>query len=88
MYFLIKNRIPILGIFIILAGCVSLPKDEQTQNLLSPPSIDTSVANSLDTRFFSVGDWPEETWWTIFHSGQLDHLIAKGTGAKPLHPRN
>lgn len=60
---------------LILTSCISMSEQEQTQNLLSLPSVDTSVADSIRSGFFSVGGWPSKQWWDVFHSQELDHYI-------------
>jgi NodT family efflux transporter outer membrane factor (OMF) lipoprotein len=60
-----------------------MPKSEQTKNLLPSPSLDSSVEASLQTPFFSTGDWPEENWWEVFNSPQLNGLIAQALEKNP-----
>lgn len=60
---------------LFLSGCISLSKKQQTENILPPPSVNTSVQNSLQTPYFSLGDWPKEAWWEVFDSPQLNSLI-------------
>jgi NodT family efflux transporter outer membrane factor (OMF) lipoprotein len=60
-----------------------MPKSEQTKNLLPPPSLDSSVEASVQTPFFSVGDWPDENWWEVFNSPQLNSLIAQALDQNP-----
>lgn len=67
----------------ILSGCVSLPKEQQTENLLAPPSIGTSIENGLGSGYFAVGDWPQENWWETFQSEKLNSLIEEGLGQNP-----
>jgi NodT family efflux transporter outer membrane factor (OMF) lipoprotein len=83
MAFVLFERKLIFGIFIFLSGCVSLPKDEQTENLLVPPSIETSVERSVDSGFFSIGDWPDKKWWEIFNSAELNSLITEAIMQNP-----
>jgi NodT family efflux transporter outer membrane factor (OMF) lipoprotein len=52
-----------------------MPKAEQRQHILAPPSIQCSVNNNLQSPFFAIGDWPQEDWWTIFNSPQLDEMM-------------
>ena len=73
----------ILATLLFLSGCVSLPKDQQTENLLYPPSVQTSVDRSVESGFFTLGDWPEEKWWEIFHSEELNSLIAEALNQNP-----
>lgn len=68
---------------IIFSGCVSLSKDEQTQNLQTPCSLDTSINQSIKSGFFSSGEWPEKEWWSIFKSDQLNALIAEALQSNP-----
>ncbi len=68
---------------LILSGCVSLPKDEQTANLIAPPTLQTSVQEGLKTSFFTTGDWPTQSWWETFQSDQLNGLIEEAIGLNP-----
>lgn len=68
---------------LFLSGCVSLPKDQQTENLLSPPSVTASVERSIESGFFSIGDWPRQNWWEIFNSNELNSLISKALEENP-----
>ncbi len=71
------KRTKCLFILLLLSGCVSLPKDQQTQNLIAPPSVAASIETGLETGFFSMGDWPKKSWWEIFDSDELNALIAQ-----------
>ena len=73
----------VLANLIVLSGCVSLPKDQQTENLLAPPSVQASVERGLESGYFSVGNWPEEHWWEIFNAPELNDLIAQALGQNP-----
>lgn len=74
----------LLGGMLFLSACtVSLPKNQQTQHILPPPSIDCSVKESLNSPFFSIGDWPEKDWWAIFNSPHLNDLICTALGNNP-----
>ncbi len=77
------RRKTILVSLLLLAGCVSLPKDEQTQNLISPPSVQTSVEKGLESGIFAQGDWPQENWWEIFQSTELNALVEEALGQNP-----
>ncbi len=68
---------------ILFFGCVSLSKEEQTQNLQSPCSLDTSINQSVESGFFSMGEWPEKQWWSIFKSDQLHALIVEALKSNP-----
>jgi NodT family efflux transporter outer membrane factor (OMF) lipoprotein len=52
-----------------------MSKEEQSKNLISAPTLDLTVKSSLDSSFFSIGNWPEESWWHLFESTQLNELI-------------
>ena len=68
---------------LLLSGCVSLPKDQQTENLVSPPSVAASIEKSINSGYFAIGDWPQEKWWEIFNSVQLNHLITEALAQNP-----
>jgi NodT family efflux transporter outer membrane factor (OMF) lipoprotein len=67
----------------LLSGCVSLSKDEQSEHLISPPSLDSSVHQGIKSGFFTLGQWPKEQWWEIFHLDELSSLIAEALGNNP-----
>ncbi len=73
----------LLGGIIFLPSCVSMTQDEQRQNILFPPCLETSISKSLETDYFSVGNWPEEKWWKIFDTEQLDAFVAKALKGNP-----
>ena len=83
MNFIYFKKKWMIASFCIFSGCVSLPKDQQTENLIEPPSVDTSINKSLDSGYFSIGDWPKEKWWEIFHSSELNALITESIQQNP-----
>ncbi len=68
---------------ILLSSCVSLPHDQQTENLLCPPSLETSANNSFKSSLFVEGEWPETNWWEIFEAHDLNALIAEALQQNP-----
>lgn len=83
MSLVLFERKLIFPCLLFLSGCLSLPKDQQTENLIAPPSLQLSVANSVDSGFFSIGNWPEQKWWEIFNSEELNNLITEAIGLNP-----
>ncbi len=77
------NKAYFFAILTILSGCISMSKEEQTQNILSSPSFNTSTENSLEESFFATGDFPKTNWWESFESQELNSLIE---GALSLNP--
>ncbi|MBS0619973.1 MAG: efflux transporter outer membrane subunit [Verrucomicrobia bacterium] len=76
-------RIHHLLILIVLGSCISMSKEEQTENLIAPPPVTHSVEASLDTPYFSQGSWPEEKWWMVFASEELNQLILEALSQNP-----
>ncbi len=72
-----------LVILLIFSGCISMPKDQQTENLLMAPSLEESIVKSIDTGIFSYGNWPEQNWWVVFQSPELDALIEEALSQNP-----
>ena len=68
---------------LFLSGCVNLPKEQQSENLITPPSLQSSVQEGVDSALFAVGDWPEERWWEIFASSELNALIDEALAHNP-----
>lgn len=60
-----------------------MSKEEQTRNLLTPPSLEPSVEASLDSSFFEKGEWPKEAWWMQYGSEGLNELIASALKENP-----
>lgn len=83
MNFVLRAKRWISLSLIILGGCVSLPKDQQTANLIAPPSVSVSVEQGVESGFFSLGDWPEENWWEVFNSDELNDLITRALEQNP-----
>ncbi len=83
MRFRLFKRNCIFGCLLLLSACVSLPKDQQRENILSAPSIDASVEDSVETPYFSIGNWPDENWWEIFNSEELNDLISQAIDQNP-----
>jgi NodT family efflux transporter outer membrane factor (OMF) lipoprotein len=83
MTFVLFKKKWILGSAIFFSGCVSLPKDVQRENLISPPSLETCIDQSLNSGFFTVGHWPKERWWETFGSAELNHLITEAIEQNP-----
>ncbi len=66
-----------------LSACLRMSEEEQRKNLIQQPSLETSVGQSLDTPFFSQGDWPEKAWWDEFGVSELNELIALALAQNP-----
>lgn len=85
----VRDNISILiiglyGALCLLTSCyVSMPENQITENMLPPQSLDNSIAEGLGTPFFSVGNWPDENWWEVFGSCQLNALIAEALEQNP-----
>lgn len=67
-----------------LSSCwIALPRHKQTEKILISPSLDCSIATSISTPYFEPGPWPEKNWWEMFHSPDLNALIAKALWQNP-----
>lgn len=60
-----------------------MSEEEQRKNLIAEPSLERSVSQSLETPFFSQGDWPKVAWWEEFGLSELNELIALATAQNP-----
>lgn len=78
-----KRKWLITSLLLLSSCCVSLPKEEQIENLLPAPSLDESLDTSLATPFFTIGNWPDRNWWEMFGSCELNELIAIGLVQNP-----
>jgi NodT family efflux transporter outer membrane factor (OMF) lipoprotein len=70
-------------LLLFLSGCISMSKEDQAKNLIPTPSIESTVAESLEKPFFSSGPWPDKSWWEIFESKQLNELIETALANNP-----
>ncbi|MES2345755.1 MAG: efflux transporter outer membrane subunit [Chlamydiota bacterium] len=68
---------------LFLCSCVSMSKEEQTENIIALPNLQPSFKESLDTGFFALGDWPSKNWWEMFNSSQLESLIQEALQGNP-----
>lgn len=62
-------------LLLFLTGCISYPKEEQEENLIPFPTLSNSIQEASQSSLFSIGSWPAQHWWNIFHSKELDHLM-------------
>ncbi|MBM3207167.1 MAG: efflux transporter outer membrane subunit [Chlamydiae bacterium] len=60
---------------LLLSSCLSMSKQELTQNVLELPSVDKTVEDGLTSGYFTQGQWPEKEWWKVYKDEKLDHLI-------------
>ncbi len=60
-----------------------MPKKEQTQSLIFPPSGKAIVEKSLNEALFTRGDWPEEKWWEVFNCSELNKLVEEALEKNP-----
>jgi NodT family efflux transporter outer membrane factor (OMF) lipoprotein len=68
----------------LLTGCtVSMPEEERVAHILPAPSIDSSIAQALQNRFFTEDQWPSKKWWTAYGSQELNALIEIALGNNP-----
>lgn len=79
----IRRACVFLACSLFLSSCITMSKQEQTENLLSVPSLTESVKEALRGGDFTLGDWPEEKWWATFHSKELDNLIEEALEDNP-----
>ncbi|MBY0529407.1 MAG: efflux transporter outer membrane subunit [Rhabdochlamydiaceae bacterium] len=68
---------------LLLSGCINMSKEEQSHDLIAPPSLQSSIEKSLESSFFVTGDWPKQAWWEIFESPSLNALIEESIGNNP-----
>lgn len=66
-----------------LCACISFSKNEQTQFLIDPPSVDLTIQKSLESGYFTLGYWPNEEWWNLFDSPHLNALMQEGLANNP-----
>ena len=79
------NRLVLLfALLSFLPSCTqSLSHRAQIENILPPPSLEPSIAESLKTPYFAQGNWPKLFWWESFNSPDLNSLIAEALKCNP-----
>lgn len=75
--------ISLIATALMLNGCMHFSQKEQTQFLIDPPSVDLTVQKSLESEYFALGDWPQEDWWNLFDSPQLNALMEEALANNP-----
>ena len=80
---MLKNRPFAFALLAFLSSCLRMSQEERTKNLIQEPSVEQTAAKSLQTPFFSRGEWPEASWWETFDSEQLNQLIAQAIAQNP-----
>lgn len=69
---------------LLFGSCmVSMSEEEQAEHLLQAPSLETSADSSLALSYYARADWPEEAWWEVFGSEQLNGLMRKALEQNP-----
>ncbi len=78
-----KRSIYFFGLAAIASGCmISMSREEQIKNILSAPSLETSLAAATDD-VFETSDWPEANWWELYGSNELNDLIRQALAKNP-----
>lgn len=65
----------LLFFILIFAACTKSLKKAESTDILQTPSLSSSEQAALKASRFKIGDWPKETWWTLFESDELNGLI-------------
>lgn len=68
---------------LLLSSCLPLAQNPQAKYLMPSPSIESTVQRNLESGYFTLGDWPQDNWWTIFQSPQLNDLIQEALLSNP-----
>jgi len=76
-------RFSLLALSFLSSCCISMPKWQQQEELLPSPSLECSLERGAESPFFAVGPWPDENWWEIFSSDQLNSLISIALANNP-----
>lgn len=68
---------------LLLSGCMTFSKTQQTKCLIDSPSVDLTLEKSFESGYFTPGDWPQEDWWNLFNSPQLNALMQEALVNNP-----
>ena len=77
-----KNK-RIFLLLLFFSSCLRMSEEEQKKNLIEEPSLDRSVGQSLESPFFSQGDWPKAAWWEVFGLDSLNQMIVQAIANNP-----
>ena len=70
-------------LLLLLTGCLPCIQEQHKASLLSPPSLESTTQRNLESGYFTCGDWPQDRWWEIFSSPQLNELMQEALVANP-----
>ncbi len=74
----------IFSLLLFLTSCtVSMSRQEQVENILPTPSIDTSIATALQEKTFIPNGWPSSNWWEGYGLCELNQLIERALVCNP-----
>lgn len=68
-------------LILCLGSCARVPYEQLEK--IPALSLSTSVDQALETKSFTEGQWPSETWWDFFSDPQLASLIEEGLENSP-----
>ncbi|MBS3904627.1 MAG: efflux transporter outer membrane subunit [Simkania sp.] len=81
------RRISIFGVSLLIAhGCATIPQQDLAERMTSS-GCDKVSSLAIESGFFEVGEWPQDTWWESFDDSALNQLIAKGLENSPTLQR-
>lgn len=83
VFFSLLRAAEIVALGFSCSSCISMSKKEQTEHVLAVPTLAKSVKEALRGKDFTLGDWPDEKWWEIFDSKELNDLITTALEANP-----
>ena len=70
-------------ILLLLAACSPVPKKGTMVDPFCQPSIEETSDYAIENPHFVRGDWPDENWWNMFHSSELNDLVEEALEANP-----
>lgn len=77
-------RVILLLLTLLLYSCsVTSLKDLKKDNMLSVPTLEKTSDKSLESVFFSLGDWPDEMWWKGFEDETLTACVEEALRQNP-----
>ncbi|MBP9842018.1 MAG: efflux transporter outer membrane subunit [Simkaniaceae bacterium] len=65
----------LLLFYFALTSCSKSLRKAESNDILSTPPLTSSYETALATHHFQSGNWPDEKWWTLFASKELNDLI-------------
>lgn len=73
----------ILFCLLFFSSCINMSKEEREKNIQTQPALTESVEQAKELDGFVIGDWPDQKWWEMFGSKELNALVESALEKNP-----